>query len=259
MMSAIVPNEKHSSLKENGPGQPRRIPDRMRRAWYFLCVFVVVLLLFPIRNEVIRIALMAGASGVWAVALVLFGKRPPVLVTCLFAALVPTALLLLPGRSVNADALRYAYVTALRSYAGTPYVWGGETRTGIDCSGLVRQGMVQAEMSEGLRTGNGALLRDALYLWWDDCSARALGEEYHGRTIVQRKVSRLNFADYSALRKGDLAVIGDGVHVLAYIADQTWIQADPQAGSVIITPTIRGDNRLDLDAILVRWRIVTPL
>ena len=241
-----------------GTQETQATGGKARRIWLLLCAFTVALLLFPVRNETIRLLLIAGIVGVWVGALFMFWRRLPVRLFLLSLILFPAALVFLPGRDTDVDSLCRAYVGALKTFPGTPYIWGGETRTGIDCSGLARQALVQAEIGEGIRTANPALIRNALTLWWDDCSARALGEEFHQRTIVQGRLSRLNEVNYREIRGGDLAVIGDGIHVLAYSGGKQWIQADPQAGSVITTPVPSNDIRLNLDATIVRWRILTP-
>ena len=113
----------------------------------------------------LRLALLGAGGAFWFGALLLYWKRLWVRIPLLIIAAVPVVMLLLPDHPHDPTALREAYTSSLRGLAGTVYVWGGETRTGIDCSGLIRGGMREAEVREGLRTWNGALLRDAAHQW----------------------------------------------------------------------------------------------
>jgi hypothetical protein len=135
--------------------------------------------------------------------------------------------LTMPGRATDAAALRSAYLDELRRFDGTEYVWGGETGRGIDCSGLVRVSLLRATAGQALARLDPALARRALELWWFDASARALGEGYRGWTEPVLESERLLDVDATRLQPGDLAVTRDGLHVLAYLGDEAWIQADP--------------------------------
>ena len=55
--------------------------------------------------------------------------------------------------------LRQKYVDSLVRYEGTKYVWDGENRLGIDCSGLVRKGLIDAAVRAGISTWNPRLIR----------------------------------------------------------------------------------------------------
>jgi hypothetical protein len=123
----------------------------------------------------------------------------------------------MPGRNTDKQALRERYIDTLRSYDGTRYVWGGENRLGIDCSGLIRVGLINANVCEGLQTLNPAPLRTGLSLWWQDCSARALGEEYRQSSRHLLDASSINQLDQTQLQPGDFAVTDDGVPVMAYL------------------------------------------
>ena len=141
--------------------------------------------------------------------------------------------LILPGRTGDASKLRTSYVASLGNYEGTIYIWGGESRLGIDCSGLVRKGLIMADYHQGISTLNPALLRTGFSLWWHDCSAQALGEEYRHGTRQLFSAPSLNELDHSKILPGDIAVTRNGVHTLAYIGNQTWIEADPTVRRVI--------------------------
>lgn len=225
--------------------------------WLLIIAGVVLALLTPFRYTVVRIAIVAGMVAIWGGALILFWRLLAVRALALLTALVPVILLFLPERPHDPTALRTAYLSALKSYQGTVYVWGGETRTGIDCSGLVRQGLIDATISEGLRTGNGTLLREGARLWWHDCSARAISEEYRGYSRRLAEAKSLNEADYSTIQPGDVAVTGSGSHILAYLGDKTWIQADPKAWKVVTTTAPSNDGWFIQDATILRWRLLS--
>ena len=150
----------------------------------YLSLFAVVLgiALLPIRNGPLRMALIGGIFALWAGALFLFWDRLTVRILCLALAVGAGCLVLLPLRAIDANSLRTEYVRSMESYHGTNYLWGGETHLGIDCSGLIREGLIDAEAKEGIRTQNVVLLRKAASLWWNDASAKAMSEEYQGRT-----------------------------------------------------------------------------
>jgi hypothetical protein len=225
--------------------------------WLLMAAGVVIAALIPFRYTVIRFALVAGIVAVWGGALVLFWRLWPVRLLALLTALVPVVLLFLPERPHDRTELRTAYLSALKSYQGTPYVWGGETRSGIDCSGLVRQALTDAALSEGFRTGNGNLLREGARFWWHDCSAKAIGEGYRGYSRRLMEARSLNEADYSRIQPGDVAVTANGTHILAYLGKKTWIQADPKAWKVVTTTAPTDDGWFIQDATLLRWRLLS--
>ena len=226
----------------------------------YLVLFAVIVgvALFPIRYTSLRLALISGIFALWAGALFLFWDRLFVRVLCLIVAVAAGVLILLPTRTIDTDTLRTEYVKSLISYQGTAYVWGGETKLGIDCSGLIRAGLIDAEAKQALRAQNFVLLRKAASLWWNDFSALAMSEEYQGRTQKLGEAANLNEVDYAHLQTGDLAVTGGKQHVLAYTGDRTWIMADPKVMKVVSVTAPSNDGWFIQPVILLRWRILIP-
>jgi cell wall-associated NlpC family hydrolase len=230
-----------------------------KRVWIWIAILTAIVCLYPVEYQVTRLAFFAGAVGTWSGALVLWWERRTVRVVLALAGLLPALAVCLPGRAVDGDVLAADYSRGLRLFRGARYVWGGEGFLGIDCSGLVRKGLVWGQLYHGLRTLNGRPIRDAIGLWWHDSSAKALRDGYRGWTIELFRDDTVAGADVSRLKTGDLAVTADGVHVMAYLGSRTWIEADPNAHRVIevIVPT---DNQwFKTPVVFVRWKwLVAP-
>jgi hypothetical protein len=194
----------------------------------------VCLFFYPINSLSIRVGLLASLLGVWA-GCFLFGRRKKLFCAALLLlTFLIAGFLICPGKDYDRKQLCDAYLHALRSYEGTRYVWGGEDMLGIDCSGLVRAGLIKATFKEGFLTLNPRLTRFALSLWWHDASAKALGQEYRQQTKRLFMTSNINELDQNKALPGDIAVTTSGIHVLAYLGDSKWIEADPNLGKVVI-------------------------
>jgi cell wall-associated NlpC family hydrolase len=162
----------------------------------------------------------------------------------------------LPGRTTDAAKLRARYVRSLSSYEGTRYVWGGENLLGIDCSGLVRRGLINASFTEGIVTANPGLIREAFALRWFDCSANALRQEYRHQTRRTLSVRSIRQLDHTKLQPGDFAITADGVHALAYLGNEVWIEADPAVGRVIKLRASEDSPWLNQQVEVMRWRVL---
>lgn len=56
------------------------------------------------------------------------------------------------------------------------------------------------------------------------------------------------------LLPGDLAVTSDGVHIMAYLGNEQWFEADPAFGEVVILRKGESDQWLQTSVELLRWR-----
>lgn len=224
------------------------------RYWIVLWLLALCLFLYPINTLLIRIGLIASLFGVWAGCL-FFGRSSKVFRSAFLSlALLITCFLICPGRTYDPKQLQTAYTKALRSYEGTKYVWGGENKLGMDCSGLVRAGLIKADFQQGLLTFNPRLTRFALSLWWHDSSAEALGREYRQQTKRLFTAMTINGLDQNKVLPGDIAVTRSGVHVLACLGSGEWIEADPSVKKVIVVNVPVAKNPwFDEPVHIMRW------
>lgn len=213
----------------------------------------------PINSGVMRLAFLGSILVFWIGAISVFWHSRIAKCTLIaIPAILLASILLSPSRNIDTDLLQQRYVTNLKSYENTKYVWGGESHSGIDCSGLPRKALREAILREGISTINGTLLRAYVSHWWYDASALALSQHYRDYTVNTHITGMIKDIDYQDIRPGDLAITNSGVHVLVYLGENLWIQADPREHKVIVN-----DGRIDSNVWLstpvtiFKWSILT--
>jgi hypothetical protein len=223
--------------------------------WCLALFSLVVLLIQPISYAIMRLAIVLLIAAIWSGILYLWWRRISVRITTLILSLLLLLFAISPDRSVNIEALRLEYIHQLHTYTGTPYVWGGENRIGIDCSGLVREGLIQANLQQGTATLNPTLVRQGLAMWWFDLSALALRDGEHGWTKRLFRSESINKIDLTKLLPGDLAVTVDGQHILAYVGQNKWSEADPSYHKVMVVTVPDPDNIwFSMPIYTLRWQ-----
>jgi NlpC/P60 family protein len=237
------------ALMEGKTRKQRRLP-----LWFGVTLLTVAVCLFPIKTGITREAEVVAIAGLWLWWLIATWRMKWVR-WALFAMLfLPLWLAFAPAKAFDSAAVRENYLGSLKGYTGAKYVWGGENSLGIDCSGLIREGMVDANWHKGLATLNPGLLRESFFVWWHDCSAKELGEGYGGRTRALFKADAINNITDPQLQPGDIAVTEGGAHVLAYLGDRTWIEADPGPMKVVQVRAGDSDNEwLRVPVTVLRW------
>lgn len=201
--------------------------------WLSLFPVFAFIAFAPVSSRLSRLGLLAAGSLIILGALIFSWKRRAIFFCLLTVLAVIAIFTLLPGRPTSTE-LRTRYIQNLHSHEGTRYLWGGESRRGIDCSGLPRRSLQDALFHEGVFKLNPALVRAAIDLWWNDTTAQSMGQGYAGRTFTVTTCPSLNELDHSVLEPGDMAVTKSGGHIMAYLGEHKWIEADPLAMKVLV-------------------------
>jgi len=245
-------------MNESPNARPQRFRQVFLIRWLALCPILIGLLLYPINNKLLRIAILGLTVLLWIGAVWLSWRVKWLRNICVGLPILTVAFALLPGHTIDRVGLQARYSANLRAYKDSRYVWGGENRLGIDCSGLVRAALINACLQESLQTLNPSLLRFSASCWWNDCSAQALGEEYRGATTRLFSAEAVNSVPAIQMQPGDMAVTDDGIHVLAYLGAQEWVEADPIARKVIIEAVPSTNPWFARPVTVVRWSILNP-
>jgi len=174
--------------------------------WGMVSSLYFAVWLFPVSNENTRITGCALLAVVWGgLILLTWGKRS-VRFSLIAMTVMGAVFMVLPERShPEVKELRQGYVKGLKRYQGDSYYWGGESPKGIDCSGLIRRGLIDSLFLQGVRTLDPGLVRKAIWVWWHDCTAKDLLDG-NGFTQPLLAVKSLNELDSSKIEQGDLAV-----------------------------------------------------
>jgi hypothetical protein len=205
-----------------------------RLVWIAGTSGLLALAVWPYHDGVLRYGLPLAFLATWSAGLGYVWRRK---IWRIMLLALPVALAVpfcLPAREIDLKSLQTRYVMAMERMEGTRYVWGGERHRGIDCSGLPRRALRDALWEAGWENGNGMAFRKWAEQWWFDTSAKALGQNYRGFTRPLGISGKLMDLDCDFLSPGDLAVTADGRHVLVFLREGKWIQADPMASKVTI-------------------------
>ena len=206
---------------------------------------LVVLLLNPVRNTVTRLGILLCVLVPLGLAICQtwktwqIGKATLVVVVgCLGWGMATLKFTPLP---------RDVFARSLKGYLETPYVWGGETKNGIDCSGLIRMAMRDAYFSQGQF---GAAMR----IWFFDSAAKDLAVKYQSVLEPIGQSPSIAELDSETIPIGSVAVTDKGVHTLAYLGNGHWIQASPDDRIVNIKPASAPDSWFGRPVFLFRLK-----
>jgi len=228
-----------------------------RLGWVIGITGIVALTLWPYHDGALRYGLPLSIGCLWVSALISFWPRRAWRVGWLMLPILASILFLLPGKPFDQPELRTHYLESMRGFEGTRYLWGGEGRMGIDCSGLPRRALREALLEDGWSHGNGSAFREWARQWWFDTSAKAMGEGHRGFTRPIGIEGKLRELDFNRIEPGDLAVTRSGVHVMIYLGDGTWIQADPKPGKVVISQPVSDPSVwFDMEVSIHRWTVL---
>jgi uncharacterized membrane protein YfcA len=211
----------------------------------------------PVNSKILKIVFLGCMIGAWVGMMILTWNRKPFRVGILALSLLVVFPFILPSAKIDKDELRQNYVRRMGEFEGTKYFWGGESARGIDCSGLPRRSLRDALLVYGFKHLNGGAFRSYVEQWWFDASAKALSKGYRDYTIPIGTTGTIHEMSYANLVPGDLAVTTSGVHILAYVGNGLWIQADPGIGSVATLNGRTSNNRwFDTPVTTHRWQLL---
>lgn len=187
----------------------------------------------------------------------MIGNRPTIVFPTLFFVVLFILWSAIASKSPDTDALRGVYYKRLRAFIGTPFMQGGETDLGIDCSGLARSALWHAMVRQGIKEFNPRLLGPSLWkFWWRDLSASDIDQGKYGYTVVIGYAKKLAGYDTDGLQIGDMA-IADKSHVMIYYGKGQWIEASPVDYKVVVNRAPASSKRewFNEPVTLLRWRI----
>ena len=126
-----------------------RVAWVLGHAWLLLLIATIGLFLCPVAFRSSRMLLLVCLAVLWGLGIFRLRRRKVATAAVLGVGVICLGWLCLPGRTVDRTVLRQTYVQCLKEYEGSLYFWGGENRIGIDCSGLVRRGLINANARLG--------------------------------------------------------------------------------------------------------------
>lgn len=198
-------------------------------------------------GQVVGLAAVLAAWGLWVSSRARWKL-------CGLLGLLLFFFVVVPRRTLDEVRLRRAIAQEARALVGTPYLWGGETGRGVDCSGLVRLAWRRALLREALAGSNPGLLRDVFTVWFFDASAAALAMGYRGLAAPLEPAPRgVNGVTSGMLLPGDFMVTADGLHTMLFVGDGSWVEADPGVGAVIEEHVPSANGWFSAPAVLLRW------
>lgn len=226
--------------------------------WIAAAVLWLSVWLFPVSTGLTRMTGLILFPIVWFGLIALTWRLRVWRAVLLGVTVLVSLFLAWPAKAApDREMLRAAYLRGMARYTGTSYYWGGESPKGIDCSGLMRRGMIDGLCLEGCRHLNPAMVRLAFDLWWHDCTARDLMDGYRGFTSSVLTAPSINALDHSRIMPGDMAVTDSGLHILAYVGNQQWIEADPNFRRVVtVLAPAPGNVWFTGPTKIVRWRLL---
>lgn len=147
----MKPSVQSSTGLEDAPGSK---PLLTRRLLWLLWVAALVsffgVWLVPVSNRITRFGGMALLLVCWFGLLSLTWRHHRIRIGLLVITGLAAGFLIMPAPTrLASQTLRQDYLVGLRRYTGVTYYWGGESFKGIDCSGLIRRGLIDSAFCRG--------------------------------------------------------------------------------------------------------------
>jgi hypothetical protein len=184
-------------------------------------------------HGLIRLAALVGV-GLVMLGVALLGWRHRAARGAAVGVVIVVLLVAISPVRTDGAVLQRQMVGEARRFEGVPYVWGGERRDGIDCSGLPRAARRAAALSLAMTAIDPGLVRVAIVDWFVDVPAKGLLAGKGTRQIAV--AARADLLPRELLRPGDLICTADGTHVMVVLDEHHVIEADPLPDRVIVAP-----------------------